>query len=99
LEASGDVVRDGDRVYAATFVEQGRRLLLEAVDAFHAEHPLEPGIERETLRRALPEPARTGLGEWILGRLLADGTLVGRGGAVARAGFRTTLSPDQAEAR
>lgn len=99
LEASGELVRDGARVYAATLAERGRQLLLDAVDAFHAEHPLEPGIDREALRRVLPEPARTGLGGWILGRLLAEGTLVGRGSAVARAGFRTTLSPDQAKAR
>src|SRR5690606_22116372 len=99
LEAAGRLVRDYERVYAAEFAEQGRALLLGAVDAFHAEHPLEPGIDREALRRALPEMARAGLGDWILDRLLAEGTLEGRGGAVARAGFRASLAPDQAQAR
>lgn len=99
LESAGELVRDGDRVYAAKLAEQGRALLLDAVDAFHAVHPLEPGIDREALRRVLPEAARGGLGEWLLDQLLAEGTLVGKGGAVARSEFRHSLSPEQEQAR
>ncbi|HEX6941183.1 MAG TPA: selenocysteine-specific translation elongation factor [Longimicrobiales bacterium] len=99
LEADGRIVRVGDRGFPAEAADRGRAVLLDAVDEYHAAHPLEPGIGREALRRALPAAAPAALGEWILERLLADGTLVGRGGAVARAEFRHQLSADQRSAR
>ncbi|HEX7117379.1 MAG TPA: selenocysteine-specific translation elongation factor [Longimicrobiales bacterium] len=99
LEASGRILRAGDRLFDADLAGQGRDLLLAAVDAYHATHPLDPGIDREALRRALPAAAHAALGESILDRLLTEGTLAGRGGAVARAGFRTRLSAEQERAR
>ena len=95
LEAEGRVVRVGDRLFDAELVAEARERLIDAVEGHHAAHPLLPGIDREELRRSVPEAAPATLTESLLERLFGDGELEAHGGAVARRGFRPRLSPEQ----
>lgn len=76
-----------------------RDALVRRVEAYHAEQPLRPGIEREELRRAVPPAAANAVVAWALDRLLAGGELVAQGPHVARRGFQPTLSPQQGALR
>jgi selenocysteine-specific elongation factor len=76
-----------------------RDALVRRVEAYHAEQPLRPGIEREELRRAVPPDAAAVVVTRALERLLADGELVAQGPHVARRGFRPTLTAQQGALR
>jgi selenocysteine-specific elongation factor len=93
------IVRVGERLFAMEAVERARERFLAALDAYHAAHPLRPGMDREELRRALPAPAPAELGEWVLGRLRAEGEIVGQGTVCARRGFTPTLNDAQRRVR
>jgi selenocysteine-specific elongation factor len=81
---------DGTRLATAEFVDRAYAKALEIVDAFHAEHPLRPGMPVEELR------ARLHIGQRELAALLEAWPDIGAGAAVvARASFRPTPSPDQ----
>jgi selenocysteine-specific elongation factor len=75
-----DVVTAGDVVVLGRHVAELVRGLLRALAAFHGAQPLEPGMEREALRRAL-EP--TPLFDHVLQRLIGSGDLVTRDGLFA----------------
>ena len=49
------VHRDAGTVIAAAALDRIQTILLEAIDRFHAEHPLAPGIAREELRTVRAE--------------------------------------------
>lgn len=99
LEGEGLLVHIGDRIFAREIAEAARQRLLAAVDTFHQQQPLRPGIDRGELRRALPRRAAPPLAEWALAELLSGGTLEPRAGLVARHGFSPHLTREQAQAR
>jgi selenocysteine-specific elongation factor len=98
LEGSA-LVRVKTNLYPAAAVAAARERFLAAVDAYHTASPLYHGIDREELRRALPATATPALGEWVLGRLEAEGVLVARGSLVARTEFRPQLNTHQYQIR
>lgn len=85
----------GDQIFPAAIVAAARTCFLNAIDAFHARHPLHRGIGREELRRALPAPAPPALGEWVLEQLEAEGSITAEGPHIRRTGFQYTLDQEQ----
>ncbi len=55
--AAGGIRRIGDRLVSGGAVEAARHAMLEAIAAFHREHPLEPGMPLEAVRRAVGSDA------------------------------------------
>jgi selenocysteine-specific elongation factor len=75
----------GPRLVAPRYAAACRDAILREVAAFHREHPLEEGIEREALRRAAsPSPD---LFAAVAQELIACGTLRSAGSAVALSDF------------
>lgn len=97
-EALSDAVRVGDRAFAPDALSTVRVRLLEAAEAHHQRHHLEPGMDPEALRRAC-EPADRGLVDHALDQLVADGSLISRRGRLARGDWEVTLSPSEAALR
>jgi selenocysteine-specific elongation factor len=79
----------GDRIIDARLLSACRDRLLHHVRAFHGAHPLDDGIEREALRRAMPDVADE-IFDLALLHAVEDGTLESRAAAVAERGFRPT---------
>jgi selenocysteine-specific elongation factor len=86
----------GDSVFSATVVTAGSKRLEEAVANFHAEHPLRPGADVESLRQALPAGAHPELADALLERLIRQEKLVLSRGIVARPDFDVKLTGAQA---
>ena len=94
--ASGDrVERHGARWFAPTARERVMAAIVEKVARRHQTHPLEPGLALPTARRAIPD-ADPALVEAAIEALLDAGTLERRGTALAEAGRRIDLEPDEA---
>jgi selenocysteine-specific elongation factor len=87
----------GDSVFSATVVSAGSQRLEDAVANYHAEHPLRPGADVESLRQALPAEAHPELADALLERLIRQGKLVLRRGIVARPDFDVKLTGAQAQ--
>ena len=79
-------------------LDRFRRAVAGALEAHHAGRPLSPGMDLDAVRRALPgvEP---GLGDAVLDRLAAEGTIERDATTVRLAGHRVDLGPREAEAR
>jgi selenocysteine-specific elongation factor len=63
----------------------------EIVGTFHRDHPLEPGMELESLRTRLPAAPDAKVFRWATDRLVAQGTLVRRGSIVRLPEHRVAL--------
>ncbi|MGH7483893.1 MAG: selenocysteine-specific translation elongation factor [Longimicrobiales bacterium] len=87
------------RLYAPEIVEEAIVLVDRAIAAGHARQPLAASIGREELRRTLPGGAHPALADHALDRLLREGAVEPRGGAVARRGWEPRLSEAQRLAR
>jgi selenocysteine-specific elongation factor len=74
---SARVVRIGDRLYDASLVSQLRDAVTARVQAFHAAHPLEKGVPRESLRDAAAPHATAELFDYVLSALGRDGVIAG----------------------
>lgn len=87
-----DVGVAGSKCYARTVLEDAAERLVAAVNAYHAEHPLKPGMERaELLGIRLPGE----LAQAAMELAEARGHLLKRGSVVAAAGFAPNFSPKQ----
>lgn len=53
LSSLRDVVRVGDRLFAATTLAAAEERCRTAMDVMHRDHPLEPGVQVQTLRSAM----------------------------------------------
>ncbi len=92
-------VKAGGRVFHVGAADAVRDRILAAVDGHHADAPLQPGIDPQTLRRDAARDAREALVEHVLDTLLQDGALAMRRGRVARAGHEPALNEDQRRLR
>lgn len=93
------IVRVGGLVFDARELRDATDRLLKAVEDYHDANPLRPGMDREELRRALPPTTSAELGEFILARLLADGSIEARDNLIVRSGFRPKLNDAQHQLR
>jgi selenocysteine-specific elongation factor len=93
LEAAGVVVAsDTGLRLGGPAVERLESALLAALDAFHDEEPLRPGMSASALRGRLPENVPVAAAELALARLAERGALVREADLVRRAEHRAELS-------
>lgn len=85
----------GPRWVSRDLLEPLARAAVGAVDRFHAEHPLQPGLGRATLEGALPGFPSAALASAAIDRALERGSLrvADRSGSLARPG-KGALDPD-----
>jgi selenocysteine-specific elongation factor len=77
------IVTEGEKLYTTeTRWERLRGELVALLRAFHAAHPLLPGMEMEAVRDALPGAPATRIFRAIVERLAADGGIVKEGSAL-----------------
>jgi selenocysteine-specific elongation factor len=95
LASAEQVHRYGDQWVTAETARAWQRVLVEAVDNFHRDNPLQPGIPHATLKAALPTKVAPKSFEQLLTDLVAETKLVQRGEWVARHGF--TPRPTEAQ--
>ncbi len=98
--AKATVLESGAReaaseIYDSVTVEAARTLLEEAVDAFHREEPLRPGIAVELLRQRLPTGDEARLADLLLDEAAASGRIRVQEGLVSRPGYEPSLTPQQ----
>jgi len=94
--ASGDQVeRHGGRWFTRAVRERVMAGIAVKVARRHETHPLEPGLALPAARRAIPD-ADPALVEAAIEALVDGGILERRGTALAEAGRRIELEPDQA---
>ncbi len=87
LTGSPEVCVTPNRVFAPAVVAEASERIARAVDAFHAAAPLQPGCDRDALRRALPGQADPELLHAVLDGLLTSGRLAVSGAVYARPGW------------
>lgn len=97
LREAGRVTRLGDRLVAGAVLDGLRTRLLERVERAHREHPLAPGIDRQTVRAALS--AHEALADEVIRRAARAGLIEAEGAWVRRAGFVAGASDAQVAAR
>jgi selenocysteine-specific elongation factor len=73
------------------------RLVLDAVARTHREHPLEPGLEMESLRTGLPWDVSPRQFRWCIERLVAAGRLVRDDSVVREPAHRVQLGREARE--
>ena len=95
LSADGAIRTPAGHWIAAPVVTAIRDRILSEVDRVHGEEAFRAGAGKEQLRNCAPAGAAPGLVDAILEGLLANGTLIQQGGAVARAGFVPHLTEAQ----
>ncbi|MGH7543521.1 MAG: selenocysteine-specific translation elongation factor [Gemmatimonadota bacterium] len=89
------VERHGARWFARGIRERVMTGIAERVARRHETHPLEPGLGLPAARRAIPD-ADPGLVEAAIEALVEGGILERRGTALATAGRRAELDPEEA---
>jgi len=95
LEAAGQACRVGDQWVTLETARSWRRVLTEAVDSYHREQALLPGIPHATLKGTLPARVTPKAFEQLLADLVSGGDLVQRGEWVARPGFTPRPTEEQ----
>jgi selenocysteine-specific elongation factor len=71
--------------------------LLEVLEAFHAQDPLQEGMPRASLTGQLPDNVSSDAGGFLLKALAGRGDVQIRGEIVSRTGFESSLDPGQAD--
>ena len=89
----------GGAVLAAEQVARARAAMLEAVDAYHRDEPLRPGVGAETLRVSLDHGAPATLADQLLEELTREGEVKVQSGTVSRTDFMPRPTPEQESAR
>ena len=89
----------GGAVLAAEQVARARAAMLGAVDAYHRDEPLRPGVGAETLRVSLDHGAPATLADQLLEELTQEGEVKVHSGTVSRTDFMPRPTPEQESAR
>jgi len=97
LQTDGQVDRLAEQWLPVESLNLWRSRLLETVDRFHAEQPLQTGIPRATLKGALPKLLSPKSFDALLGLEVASAGLELHGDCVARPGFQKRIDPAQAQ--
>lgn len=103
LEAALDTLAADDRIVrldaslclGQEAAERSMRALCEALEAFHAREPLQPGMPRAALTGTLPENVSKEAAARLLERLVEGGEVTIEGETVARSGFAASLDAEQ----
>ena len=78
LDGSGDAVKLAGALVSRSHLDDAERQVLEALDRYHAAHPLDEGIAREELRERVFASAPPAVFEHVLGRLVRGGRVTAR---------------------
>jgi selenocysteine-specific elongation factor len=97
LQTDGQVDQLAEQWLPVENLNLWRSRLLETVDRFHAEQPLQTGIPRATLKGALPRLLSPKSFDALLGLEVASAGLELHGDCVARPGFQKRIDPAQAQ--
>ncbi len=95
LAEADQVCRIGDQWVTIETARAWQRTLLEAVDNYHRDNALQPGIPHATLKSALPPKVAPKAFEQLLGALTDEAQLTQRGEWVARTGFSAQPTAEQ----
>jgi selenocysteine-specific elongation factor len=87
--------RVNDHLFSSGIWLDGEDRIRTALQGFHEQHPLRPGMPLEQLRQVPPGPRGQDLGEAILKGIQARGEIRIREGVGALTGFRPSLSREQ----
>jgi selenocysteine-specific elongation factor len=98
LADAGDVVRAGDRYFAAPLARRLEERLLGALADHHRAHPMSEGMPREEARERVFGAGHPALFDYVQQRLAAGNRVQGRD-RLAIAGHGVSLTPDEARAR
>ena len=98
LAERGALVATGERLVAAGSVAAARGALLAMAGAYHAAHPLEPGLPREEARERLAKQAGPALFDHLAATLVAEGRL-GAGRHLVLSTHRIVLTDDEARVK
>lgn len=91
LARRGEVLLLEGMAFLRSFGEGLKEEVLRAVEEFHRQNPLRPGISREELRGRLPEGVEPRLYGWLLDELLREGRLEAERELVRLRGHRAGL--------
>ncbi|TYO96112.1 selenocysteine-specific translation elongation factor SelB [Geothermobacter ehrlichii] len=94
LEEAGRVRRLADQWATEETVRLWQRSLLETVDRWHRDNPLQSGMPRAALKGVLPARLRQKAFDAVLAALLDAGELVAKEELVARADFSIEIAPE-----
>ena len=97
LQAAGQVQQLADQWLPNETLNLWWRQLLEMVESFHAEQPMQAGIPKATLKGALPKELSQKAFDALLTIDIAAGELEPHGDSVARQGFQKRIEPAQAQ--
>lgn len=89
------VALDSDRLIHRTALATATDRALNALSAYHATHPLRPGMPKEELRGALGRNVDLRAYAMLLARWQAEGKIVVDAATVRRADFTVQLNPRQ----
>jgi selenocysteine-specific elongation factor len=95
LTEASQVTRIGDQWVTMETARAWQRTLLDAVDNYHRDNALQPGIPHATLKSALPAKVAPKAFEQLLRGLFDEGKLVQRGEWVARIDFTPQPTEEQ----
>lgn len=97
LQAAGQVQQLADQWLSVETGNLWRRQLLETVERFHAEQPMQSGIPKATLKGALPKDLSQKAFDALLAIDVAAGELELHGDSVVRQGFQKHIDSAQAQ--
>src|SRR5210317_550536 len=95
LTEASQVTRIGDQWVTMETARAWQRTLLDAVNNYHRDNALQPGIPHATLKSALPAKVAPKAFEQLLRGLFDEGKLVQRGEWVARIDFTPQPTEEQ----
>ena len=95
LTEASQVTRIGDQWVTMETARAWQRTLLDAVDNYHRDNALQPGIPHATLKSALPAKVAPKAFEQLLGELVDELQLAQRGEWVARIDFTPQPTEEQ----
>jgi selenocysteine-specific elongation factor len=95
LSAAEQVHRIGDQWVTAETARAWQRVLVEAVESYHRDHALLPGIPHATLKAVLPAKVAPKAFEQLLGNLVSTEQLTQQGEWVAQPGFSPMPTDEQ----
>jgi len=83
------------RIFDPAIVEAARRLMDDAVEAFHRDEPLRAGITVELLRQTVPAHDEGRLADVLLNEAVDSGSVELLGSAVSRPGYEPAVTAKQ----
>jgi selenocysteine-specific elongation factor len=97
LTAADQVCRIGDQWVTIETARAWQRVLVEAVENYHRDNALLPGIPHATLKATLPGKVAPKAFEQLLGELIKDGQLTQHGEWVSQPDFTPKPTEEQAQ--